>query len=76
MVPIYEAAGKVTTRIFRTLLDRILAEVDPLEDPLPSHILQRLKLPDRWSAIRALHFPPADSDLRLLNAFRRRRSSD
>jgi ATP-dependent DNA helicase RecG len=29
-----------------------------------------LKLPDRWSAIRELHFPPADSDLRLLNSFR------
>jgi ATP-dependent DNA helicase RecG len=70
VVPIYEAAGKITTRIFRTLLDRILAETAPLDDPLPAHILQRLKLPDRWTAIRALHFPPADSDLRLLNAFR------
>ncbi len=37
---------------------------------MPQHILTQLKLPDRWSAIRALHFPPADSDLRLLNAFR------
>ena len=70
VVPIYEAAGKITTRIFRTLMDRILAEVTPLDDPLPSHILHRLKLPDRWTAIRDLHFPPADSDLRLLNAFR------
>ena len=29
-----------------------------------------MKLPDRWSAIRGLHFPPPDSDLRLLNSFR------
>jgi len=70
VVPIYEAAGKITTRIFRTLLDRILAEVAPLDDPLPFEILARLKLPDRWTAIRALHFPGADSDLRLWNAFR------
>jgi ATP-dependent DNA helicase RecG len=70
VVPIYEAAGKVTTRMFRVLLHRILESIDPLPDPLPPHILQQLKLPDRWSAIRALHFPPPDSDLRLLNAFR------
>ena len=27
-------------------------------------------MPDRWTAIRHTHFPPPDSDLRLLNAFR------
>ena len=27
-------------------------------------------MPDRWTAIRDVHFPPPDSDLRLLNAFR------
>jgi ATP-dependent DNA helicase RecG len=70
VVPIYEAAGRVTTRVFRMLLHRILEAIAPLADPLPSHILNQLKLPDRWSAIRALHFPPPDSDLRLLNAFR------
>jgi ATP-dependent DNA helicase RecG len=62
VVPIYEAAGKVTTRIFRVLLSRILEAVTPLEDSLPPHILSRMKLPDRWTAIRALHFPPLDSD--------------
>ena len=41
-----------------------------MDDPLPPHILSRLKLPDRWTAIRDAHFPPPDSDLRLLNAFR------
>src|SRR6266849_9017723 len=70
VVPIYEAASRVTTRVFRMLLHRILESIAPLKDPLPPHILAQLKLPDRWSAIRALHFPPPDSDLRLLNAFR------
>ncbi len=70
VVPVYEAAGKVTTRLLRNLLHRILGSIDALEDHLPRHILDQLKLPDRWTAIRALHFPPADSDLRLLNAFR------
>jgi len=70
VVPIYEAAGKITTRIFRTLVDRILRELGPAPDALPTEISQRLKFPDRNTALRALHFPPPDSDLRLLNAFR------
>src|ERR1700729_810327 len=43
VVPIYEGAGKVTTRIFRVLLNRILESVGPQPDPLPPHILQQLK---------------------------------
>jgi len=70
VVPIYEAAGKITTRLFRALLSRILETVTPLDDALPHRLRESLKLPDRWTAIRDLHFPPADSDLRLLNAFR------
>src|ERR1035438_8266763 len=70
IVPIYEGAGKLTTRIFRTLLHRILGELAPIEDALPQFLRDRLKFPDRWTAIRNLHFPPPESDLRLLNAFR------
>ena len=70
VVPIYEAAGKVNTRLLRNLLHRILESIDAVPDMLPRHIRQQLKLPDRWEAIRALHFPPPDSDLRLLNSFR------
>ncbi len=70
IVPIYEAAGKLTTRILRTLTHRILAELPPEEDRLPEAIRQRLRYPDRSTAIRHTHFPPPDSDLRLLNNFR------
>jgi ATP-dependent DNA helicase RecG len=70
VVPIYEAAGKITTRLFRTLIHKILETTEPMEDAVPRHILDRMKLPDRSTALRALHFPPQDSDLRLLNAFR------
>jgi len=70
VVPVYEAAGKVNTRVLRSLVHRILETLSGLPDQLPPHILQPLKLPDRWTAIRDLHFPPPDSDLRLLNAFR------
>jgi ATP-dependent DNA helicase RecG len=71
VVPLYEAAGKVTTRALRTLIHRILESIAPIrEDPVPEHIRRQLKLPDRWTAIRDLHFPPPESDLRVLNAFR------
>jgi len=70
VVPIYEAAGKLTTRMFRVLTHRILRELPPEEDQLPPAVVARLKLPDRTTAVRETHFPPPESDLRLLNAFR------
>ena len=70
IVPVYTAAGKITTRALRLLLHRILEGLAPVDDPLPARILNQLKLPDRWNAIRELHFPAQGSDLRLLNSFR------
>ncbi|MDE3167871.1 MAG: ATP-dependent DNA helicase RecG, partial [Acidobacteriota bacterium] len=72
VVPIYEGTGKLTTRAIRTFLHRILGALDPalLDDALPQFLRDRLKLPDLRTAIRDVHFPPADSDLRLLNGFR------
>jgi ATP-dependent DNA helicase RecG len=70
IVPVYEAVGRITTRALRTLTHRILESLAPLDDPLPACILQRLKLPDRWTSLRALHFPPPGADLRTFNAFR------
>jgi len=70
IVPIYEAAGKVTTRVFRQLIHRALESLEPQTDPLPSSIQQRLKLPTYWHAIRDIHFPPPGSDVRTLNEFR------
>jgi ATP-dependent DNA helicase RecG len=70
VVPIYEAAGRITTRVFRTLLYRLLETLPPLDDPLPPTVRDKLKLVDRWAAFRQVHFPAQDEDLRLLNAFR------
>jgi ATP-dependent DNA helicase RecG len=70
VVPVYEAVAKLSTRLLRTLTHRIFAELSPVEDRLPEFLRQRLKMPDRWTALRETHFPPADCDLRLLNAFR------
>src|SRR5579871_5832808 len=70
VVPIYEAAGKITPRVFRSLLHNVLENAPSLDDPLPAFLRERMKLPARWPAIQELHFPPQDSDLRLLNNFR------
>ena len=70
VVPIYEAAGKITTRVFRRLIHGVLERLTPPPDPLPASIRRRLRLPDLWTALRSLHFPPEQEDLRLLNAFR------
>jgi ATP-dependent DNA helicase RecG len=70
VVPIYEAVSKMTTRVLRTIVHRVLESLDPLEDHLPLDIRQRLKFPARWTAIRHSHFPPPEADLRLLNQFR------
>src|SRR6516225_4064736 len=70
IVPTYEAVSKLTTRVLRILTHRILQSIEPLEDHLPPHIRQRLKLPDRWAATRHTHFPPPTADLRLFNQFR------
>jgi ATP-dependent DNA helicase RecG len=70
VVPIYEAVAKLTTRVLRTITHRIFSELPPEEDQLPQFLRTRLKMPSRWTALRDTHFPPPDSDLRLLNSFR------
>jgi ATP-dependent DNA helicase RecG len=70
IVPVYEAASKVSTRVLRTIVHRILESLGPLEDPLPPDVRERLKLLDRRQALQEIHFPSANADPRLLNAFR------
>jgi ATP-dependent DNA helicase RecG len=72
IVPIYEAAGKVTTRVFRAVIHRVLESITSLDDPLPEYLRARLNLPDRLAAVQAVHFPPEGEDLRLLNSSRSR----
>ncbi len=70
VVPIYEAIQKIHTRLLRQLTHRLLGQIQPLDDALPPSLCDRFKLIGRWDAVRGVHFPPPDSDLRLLNAFR------
>ncbi len=70
IVAVYEAAGKVSARVFRSLIDRILKHAELPEDALPESVRERIHLPDLASAIRSVHNPPPDTPLELLNAFR------
>jgi ATP-dependent DNA helicase RecG len=70
VVPVYEAVAKISTRVLRAMVHRVLEALPPVEDQLPEEVRRRLKLPDRWTAIKETHFPPQDTDMRLLNAFR------
>jgi ATP-dependent DNA helicase RecG len=70
IVAVYEAAAKISTRVFRRLMHRVLREVGLPEDPLPHSVRVHMELPDLAAAIRGVHVPPVDSDLKLLNSFR------
>jgi ATP-dependent DNA helicase RecG len=70
VVPVYEAVAKINPRAVRTIMHRVLQELPPEEDRLPEEVRRRLKLPDRWTAIKETHFPPQDTDMRLLKEFR------
>jgi ATP-dependent DNA helicase RecG len=70
IVAVYEAASKISTRVFRTILHRILEDCPMPEDALPDSVRQRMKLPPLGQAIREVHSPAQDADLRLLNDFR------
>ena len=70
IVAVYEAAGKISTRVFRRLFDRVLKEAPMPEDPLPASVRAHLNLPDLATAIRDIHSPQPETDVRLLNEFR------
>jgi ATP-dependent DNA helicase RecG len=67
IVPVYEAASKISTRVFRSLLHRILSDVPLPDDPLPDSVRARINLPSLGEALQQIHNPDQDSDLRLLN---------
>lgn len=70
IVAVYEAAGKISTRIFRKLLDRVLKDAPLPDDALPPSVRARIGLPDLAAALRETHAPGAGADMQMLNAFR------
>jgi ATP-dependent DNA helicase RecG len=72
IVPIYEAAGngRLTSRFFRRVVHYVLETLSGIEDPLPASLAAEYRLIPRWQAIRDVHFPPRDTRLADLEAFR------
>ena len=70
IVPVYEKAGCVTPKIQRRLVHDVLERLpSDVPDHLPEELRLRLKLPTRYAALRAAHFPPADEPIDDLNNF-------
>ena len=62
IVPIYRRVGKLTTRMLRGIIFRVLADLgEELVDPLPAEIRRKYALLDRLLALRELHFPTVAS---------------
>jgi ATP-dependent DNA helicase RecG len=70
IVPVYEKAGTVTPKMQRRLVYDVLQKLPTeLPDPLPEDVRLRLRMPSRYAALMATHFPPADVPIESLNAF-------
>jgi ATP-dependent DNA helicase RecG len=71
IVPIYEAIGGISSRMFRRIIYGVLLNFDgSVPDPLPEEIRERFRFPARREALLHVHFPPKDEGLELLNSFR------
>src|SRR3989344_2917753 len=71
IVPIYEAAGALTSRMFRRLIFEALGRLPAsFPDPLPPALLRAYGLPDRRAALAQAHFPEKDTPLDALESFR------
>jgi ATP-dependent DNA helicase RecG len=71
IVPVYEAIGEISSRILRRLIYSVLQQfAGELPDPLPEEMLRRYGFPSRREALFAVHFPPHDASIELLNEFR------
>jgi ATP-dependent DNA helicase RecG len=70
IVPVYEKAGTVTPKIQRKIVHDALARLTAeIPDQLPESLRARLRLPSRYAALVAAHFPPADASIDELNRF-------
>lgn len=76
IVPIYEAAGKASAKVFRRYIYQALERLGPRysksqpPDPLPEEFRKKYGYPDRWSSLQQTHFPPPEVDLGLIEEFR------
>ncbi|MDQ7088017.1 MAG: hypothetical protein Q9Q13_09260, partial [Acidobacteriota bacterium] len=57
-IPVYERLGPLTPRRLRGVITEALDGLEPVADPLPAELLERLSLISRDLALRQAHRPP------------------
>ncbi|WP_028398976.1 ATP-dependent DNA helicase RecG [Ectobacillus panaciterrae] len=63
--PVYSVKGKLTVKQLRRYISQALQQYGTqMEDPLPEGLLQRYKLQQRFKALRALHLPLGQEDVK------------
>ena len=71
IVPVYEAMGRISSRVLRRIIYSVLLNLDGnVPDLLPEEIRERYRFPTRREALLYAHFPPKEERLELLNSFR------
>ena len=66
--PVYSSVKGISGNSLRSFMQTAMNHyLKDLIDPIPVNILNQLNLPDLRVSIKGVHFPPADSDLELLN---------
>ncbi len=71
IVPVYESLGgaQLSSRWLRRVIYRLLEDLGgTLPETVPAELCKRMQLPSRIEALRQVHFPPAGTGLRLLQA--------
>jgi ATP-dependent DNA helicase RecG len=70
IVPVYEKAGGVTSKMQRKIVHDALERLPrDLPDPLPETVRQPHGWPTRRAALLATHFPPSDASVDELNRY-------
>ncbi|MAG68851.1 MAG: ATP-dependent DNA helicase RecG [Vicinamibacterales bacterium] len=71
IVPVYERIGGVSPKMLRRIVHGALQQLPAaVADPLPADLRTEMDLPGMRDAICDVHFPPPDSPVESLNAFR------
>ncbi len=64
ITPVHRATEGVTSRTIRELVHRALERIRSIRDPLPEDVVRAEGLPPFDAAIRAIHFPGSQEELR------------
>ncbi len=69
IVPVYPLTEGLSQKVMRRVMKEVVDEYLPfVQEMLPQHILEPLKLPGLREALRDIHLPSAEVDLEELNA--------